>query len=142
MNAFGLIVPGACAFFVDQVTKRLAVRLLPKGRTVSLASGVQIRLTTDTTWNRRSLVGRCALLLLWASTPVSLILLIQHGDFFRHAVARLGLGAALGGAASNLYDRLRRGDVIDLVKVGWWPVFNLADVSITLGAILALWFIW
>jgi lipoprotein signal peptidase len=31
--------------------------------------------------------------------------------------------------------------VIDLVKVGWWPVFNLADVGVTLGAIMALWFI-
>jgi signal peptidase II len=142
MNAFELIVPGACVFFADQLTKSLAVRLLAKGRSVRLTSGVQIRLTTDTTRNRRSLVGRCALLLLWASTLVGLILLIQHGDVFRHAVARLGLGAALGGAASNLYDWLRRGTVIDLVKVGWWPVFNLADVGITLGAILALWFIW
>lgn len=141
MNTFGLMVPGACVFFADQLTKSLARRLLPKGRSVSLASGVEILLTTGTPRNRHSLVGRCALLLLWALTLVSLILLIQHGDFFRHAVARLGLGAALGGAASNLYDRLRRGVVVDLVKVGWWPVFNLADVGITIGAMLALWFI-
>jgi len=53
----------------------------------------------------------------------------------------VGLGAALGGAASNLYDRLRRGAVIDFLDVGWWPVFNLADVAITLGTITALWFL-
>jgi lipoprotein signal peptidase len=31
--------------------------------------------------------------------------------------------------------------VIDIVKVGWWPIFNLADVGITVGAIAAIWFI-
>lgn len=141
MSTYGLVVPAACVFVADQLTKSLAVRFLSKGRSVSVASGVQIRLAANAARSRRSLAGRGALLFLWAATVVSLMLLIQQGDFFRHAMARLGLGVAVGGAASNLYDRLRRGRVIDFVKVGWWPVFNLADVGITLGAMLALWFI-
>jgi len=31
--------------------------------------------------------------------------------------------------------------VIDFLDLGWWPVFNLADVAITIGVTMALWFL-
>jgi len=43
----------------------------------------------------------------------------------------------LAGALGNLADRLRYGYVIDFLDFRIWPVFNLADVSITLGLFLA-----
>jgi signal peptidase II len=54
----------------------------------------------------------------------------------------VGLGLLLGGALSNLGDRLFRhlpvhGAVVDFIRaVGWWPVFNVADASIVCGVIL------
>jgi signal peptidase II len=48
----------------------------------------------------------------------------------------------LGGALGNLGDRIARspgfmrGHVVDFVQVGWWPVFNLADSCVTIGAVL------
>lgn len=53
----------------------------------------------------------------------------------------LGLGLILGGAAGNLVDRLVRapgflhGHVIDYMSVGWFPVFNIADASLTVGVV-------
>lgn len=50
----------------------------------------------------------------------------------------------LGGALGNMIDRVTRapggisGAVIDFMKVGWWPVFNIADSAITIGATLAI----
>jgi lipoprotein signal peptidase len=29
---------------------------------------------------------------------------------------------------------------MDFLDLGWWPVFNFADVAITIGVTLALWF--
>jgi signal peptidase II len=49
-----------------------------------------------------------------------------------------GLAAAVAGAASNLSDLIWRGAVVDFVSIGWWPVFNLADVAIVLGGTLAI----
>jgi signal peptidase II len=49
------------------------------------------------------------------------------------------MGLLLGGAVGNLADRLIRdhhGAVIDFIDLQWWPVFNIADASITIGAIL------
>lgn len=49
------------------------------------------------------------------------------------AAASLLMGV---GAVSNLVDRIRYGYVVDWISVQYWSVFNLADVWITLGALL------
>ena len=55
-------------------------------------------------------------------------------------LARVGLSLILGGAFGNLIDRLHAGYVVDFVDVYWrsWHfwAFNVADASITIGAIL------
>jgi signal peptidase II len=53
--------------------------------------------------------------------------------------AVVAMGLLLGGALGNLTDRLVRrhhGAVIDFIDLRWWPVFNLADAAITVGAAL------
>jgi signal peptidase II len=50
----------------------------------------------------------------------------------------VGVGLALGGAAGNLLDLIFRGAVVDFVDVRVWPVFNLADAAIVVGAAIAL----
>ena len=52
----------------------------------------------------------------------------------RTAGVRWGLGLVLGGAAANVVERLRFGYVIDYLDVHVWPVFNLADSAIVMGA--------
>jgi signal peptidase II len=61
------------------------------------------------------------------------------------ATARLlpaAIGLIVGGALGNLIDRLRHGYVIDFIQVHWqlhyFPVFNVADSAITIGACLLL----
>jgi signal peptidase II len=47
-----------------------------------------------------------------------------------------GLALPFGGAAGNLIDRLRFGYVEDFLELPRWPVFNVADSAITIGALL------
>lgn len=47
-------------------------------------------------------------------------------------------GLLVGGGLANLADRAIGGSVVDLFDLGWWPVFNLADVFITTGVGLLL----
>lgn len=54
----------------------------------------------------------------------------------RGGVPPLPGGLLLGGAVANVADRLADGRVTDLLTVGRSPVFNLADVSITVGFLL------
>lgn len=66
----------------------------------------------------------------------------------RPLVEVVGLSLIAGGAAGNLIDRLARGDavfdgpVIDWIAFPNFPVFNLADTSITFGVIAILWAAW
>lgn len=48
------------------------------------------------------------------------------------------LGLILGGAFGNLIDRVRLGYVVDFISVGWFPIFNIADSAITVGASLLM----
>jgi signal peptidase II len=52
---------------------------------------------------------------------------------FEKLLVLLVTGAIAGGAISNYADRIIHGYVIDYISIWIWPVFNLADVMITLG---------
>jgi signal peptidase II len=55
---------------------------------------------------------------------------------------RVALVLQLAGAAGNLVDRLLMGKVTDFISIGTFPVFNVADSSITVGVIVLLLGVW
>jgi len=55
---------------------------------------------------------------------------------------RLALGLQLAGALGNLIDRLTVGHVTDFISVGTFPVFNVADSSISVGVVILLISVW
>ncbi len=55
---------------------------------------------------------------------------------------KLAMGLQLAGASGNLIDRLMIGKVTDFISVGVFPVFNVADSSITVGVIVLLLGVW
>jgi signal peptidase II len=48
----------------------------------------------------------------------------------------VAVGLLAGGALGNLADRVRADAVTDYIDIGFWPAFNLADVTITCGVVL------
>ena len=87
----------------------------------------------------RSHAARCILVAVWCCSLASAWVLHTSGRWFQDPVTLVGLGCALGGAAANLADILQRQSVVDFIDLGWWPIFNLADVGIVGGLALALW---
>lgn len=57
--------------------------------------------------------------------------LLRYGTW-----AQWGAVLILTGALGNLYDRLTLGFVVDFIDLRVWPVFNVADSFITIGAVL------
>ena len=55
---------------------------------------------------------------------------------------RMAMSMQLGGALGNLIDRLTIGHVTDFVSVGTFPVFNVADASISVGCVVLLLGVW
>jgi len=60
----------------------------------------------------------------------------------KDGVMRIALGLQLGGAIGNLIDRLLFGHVTDFIAMGDFPVFNIADASITIGVIIIIIDLW
>jgi signal peptidase II len=83
------------------------------------------------------LVGVSSAVLVFVATA-----LWKNQPSFSAPLVRVGLALVLGGAAGNLFDRILRGTVTDFIEVyhGDWsfPVFNVADSAITVGAVLLL----
>jgi signal peptidase II len=125
----------------DHVTKHVAKTELENQPPHNLAAGVvDLRYVENTD----SAFG----LLRWVSPSVRTPLLTAAqllgglaflGLGLRKRVARSARGALLllaGGALGNGIDRLVNGHVIDFIHLVHWPVFNLADMYITVGGIL------
>ncbi len=138
----------ALIFALDQLTKWLIRVRLPADRGGYIViprylnivhaenPGVAFGLLSDSTaaWRGAILIAVSALvlgyiaLLLWRSRTGAAIGL------------RLALALILAGALGNLYDRVAHGTVTDFIEVHagrhYFPVFNVADSSITTGGAL------
>lgn len=76
--------------------------------------------------------------------PLIAVVLLGYNLYYYHKVGELdhfyvfGFSLILGGAIGNLADRITLGYVIDFIDLRVWPVFNVADSAITLGACIIL----
>lgn len=74
---------------------------------------------------------------------VSILIIYYFPRVPRHEwLLRLALALQLGGAVGNLIDRLTQGYVTDFISIGTFPVFNVADSCITIGAVLLVLSVW
>lgn len=80
---------------------------------------------------------------LFIFTSIFAIILIyislRNGHNKRLSLYSVSLTFILAGAIGNLIDRVFLGYVIDFLDFRVWPVFNIADSAITVGAILLGW---
>lgn len=72
---------------------------------------------------------------------VAVLLIVRTGGSFGSRWSQAGIGLVLAGALGNLLDRVFRagdgflgGDVVDFIDPQWWPVFNVADICLYVGA--------
>ena len=71
----------------------------------------------------------------------SIVAIIFMVYFFRQAagqsyVISAAMGMILGGAVSNLADRIRDGHVTDMIEFPHYPVFNVADSAVVIGIVI------
>ena len=146
---FGLTFPTIIA--LDVVTKRWALDALAV-RSSELFGGL---MPLTLAFNKGAAFGmRIGEDSRWFFIPVTIIALVLLGILFKQAEQRdflriSSISLVVSGAVGNLYDRVRwdRGvvDFLGPVDLGLWnfPIFNVADMAITCGAILlavSFWF--
>lgn len=83
----------------------------------------------------------------WIFIAVALLVVVLALVFYKHIqreslITRIGAGLLLGGALGNLLDRIQSGLVVDFLDFRIWPVFNIADIAICVGAAMLIWDMW
>jgi len=63
-------------------------------------------------------------------------------EYFASTYVSLSAALILGGAFGNLADRVIHGFVIDYIDFGFFPVFNLADIALSVGVIVLVFCLW
>jgi signal peptidase II len=141
-SAYGL---AALVIALDQAVKHwvLAVLDLPQRATMAVAGPLHLTMV----WNQGVSFGLLRAehdVVRWALVAFSLIVAVMLANWARRAerpLSAAGLGLVIGGALGNAIDRARFGAVVDFVDVSrlMFPwVFNVADSAITVGVILLL----
>jgi signal peptidase II len=132
----------AITYLLDRVTKIWAERVLATRPPMQILSGVlQLNYTTNS-GGAFSIGGSAPWVFAGASVVVIALIIVASFRIARPAFA-VALGLILGGAVGNLTDRVVRGPgltgrVVDFIDLHVWPVFNIADSAIVLGAAILL----
>ena len=123
---------------LDQATKWIALSVLTPGRSVSALPFLSWTHTCNTGVAFSMFQGYGWLFGMVAAV-VAVYLCYEIWRWRRGLLEGFAYALILGGALGNLADRLQHGCVVDFVHVhyGWFnfPVFNVADSAITVGAV-------
>ncbi len=137
------IIVAAIAVALDQASKRWIVETLgPETMTrfiPLIGDNIRLAYSHNTGIAFSLFQGKSDLL-----TIVAIVIMIGAVYVYitqlpnRRLLIQLAMGLILGGALGNVIDRIRLGYVVDFIQVGWFPIFNLADSAITVGAALLI----
>ena len=134
------LIVASAVLFLDQLTKLIVHSRLSEGESVPLIRNILHISLVHNTGAAFGLFRHQSLILTGISVLTFAVILL----FYRRIAAsgrilRVGFALIAGGSLGILIDRLRFGYVVDFVDFRVWPVFNIADSAITVGAILVLW---
>ncbi len=130
----------AAIVIADQLTKHWALNRLSGGRTIDLVGSLRFNLAFNKGMAFSQATGAGPVIGALGFVIVIVVVLWMRRS--ARGVAAVATSLIVGGAIGNLVDRLFRGDawlrgaVVDFVDLQWFPVFNLADSAITIGAVM------
>ena len=131
----------AFIIFIDQITKFMVKNYMELSDSISVIGNV-LRLTfiKNPGMAFGILIGGKLFYTVFASLACVVILVYLFRLKPENYWARFALASILGGAIGNLIDRLMYSEVVDFIdiRVIHWPVFNFADIAITVGMVILI----
>lgn len=123
----------AALVVADQAAKLVAVAWLRPVDSVPVASWLSLTWATNTGGAFGVFSASTTLLAVVAVVVVGALIAVAPRLGGSRLLA-IGVASVMGGALGNLIDRVRVGYVIDYIDLHFWPVFNIADIAIVVGA--------
>ncbi len=124
---------------LDQLTKLFIISRFSQGEPIEIMEGfLRIIYSTNTGGAFGIMKDQRVFLMFTAALLTIAGLALSHKILALKRSYQLGLGLILGGTMGNLIDRIRLGFVVDFIDFSFWPTFNVADIGITVGAVLMI----
>jgi len=121
---------------LDQFTKFLILKFLSENQSIPIIKNIFHLTLVKNTGAAFGIFKDFNFFLIVVSLLTVILISINFKKLSYNSKPKICLILILSGATGNLIDRLRYGYVIDFLDFRIWPVFNIADSSITMGAIL------
>ena len=121
---------------LDQWTKALAAAQLTDVVDVLIPGWLELRYTTNDGMALSMLSGARWLFVVVGVLFVALVIWAVAKKHITKKPELWCIAAITGGAIGNLIDRVATGKVIDMICVPWFSTFNVADIFITVPAVL------
>ncbi len=141
-NSRVFILLAVIIFVLDQLTKLLISSLMSLGQSISLIPSI-LHITYIHNFGAGFSIlqnQRCFFIVF--SLIVIGVIFYNYKKIISNKKLSITVALILAGAVGNLIDRLFHGYVIDFIDFRIWPVFNIADTSLTIGTILLVWYFW
>ncbi len=130
-------ISAALILIADRLTKILVFNAISPNQTIGIVPGIfHLTLVLNKGIAFGLFRGMRLLFIITSLAIIVLIFIYMQKSRSRDLLNRVSIGLIIGGALGNLFDRLKFGYVIDFLDFQVWPVFNIADSSITVGAII------
>lgn len=136
---FKVLSVSSLIVIVDRLTKYLLLKNLSEGESVRVIPGLfHFTLVLNSGSAFGLFKGSGVILTISSILTIILICAYIWRSKCKDFLTLIAFGLILGGAAGNLIDRVAFGYVIDFLDFRIWPVFNIADASITVGAFILI----
>lgn len=131
------------AFLLDQASKILIMDTMIRGQSIPVIENIfHITYIHNPGAAFGLLANRTAFFIVVSLLAIAGAIIFYRKLGVRRGITPVALGLIVGGALGNLADRIRFGEVVDFLDFRIWPVFNLADSAIVVGAGLLAIILW
>lgn len=121
--------------FLDQIIKYYILNNFSHGQSQAVIEGVFHLTYVKNTGAAFGIFKNANDFFVIVSILIILFLLFYRYYYFkRNIYINISIGLIIGGAIGNLFDRILLNYVVDYLDFRVWPVFNLADSAIVVGA--------
>lgn len=130
-------------FLTDQAIKMLVINNMNPGQSIPVIKNLfHITYIYNPGAAFGILPNMTSFFIIVSLVVVAGVLFFYYKQEKRNLILTVSFAFIIGGTLGNLFDRIRFNKVIDFIDFRIWPIFNLADIAIVLGAVLLSVAVW
>lgn len=137
-NNLALLIVANVIIIVERIIKFYITQYLRIGESIPVLGNVLMITRTENLGGGFGVLAGQTVIFIAAAVVVLGLVLYFYNTIIYDRLLIFATAFILGGTVGNMMDRLFYGHVIDYINFAFWPTFNLSDMSLTVGTVLLI----